>query len=398
MKILLVAEKYPPIVGGGETHVHQLADGLAGRGHQVSVLTEEVGRSAQWATYRDGSVEVIEMTGLMAACQRLDCKDAVQRLHAEFAATDADIVHVFNYVPALLASWLRPSISAKLVVSLFETFVPGVRVFDLWSDYALERALQRGLVENLRPDLHLCGSRAYLRWSREAGFREPAEIVEFGTDLHAFTADRGLRERWRADRGLTDEFLFVVPARPVPRKRIEDAIAALADVATSHRRARLVLTAPTDRSAAAYVDQLRKLAADRGVTSLVRWEHGLGWHDMPALYNGADAMILPSSHEGWGISLTEAMACRIPVITTNVEGHDEVVEHERTGLLYQSRDVRGLAAHMRRVMDSDPKEMVERALNAARGRFSIEAVVRGHESAYRALLESSPGATASSER
>lgn len=392
----MVAEKYPPIVGGGETHVHQLAEGLAGRGHRVSVLTEKVGRSAQWANYRDGLVEVIEMTGLMAACKSLDCKDAVQRLHAEFAATDADIVHIFNYVPALLASWLRPSISGKLVVSLFETFVPGVRVFDLWSDYALERALQHGLVDNLRPDLHICGSRAYLRWAREAGFGEPAEIVEFGTDVDVFTAHSGLRERWRSERGLTDEFLFVVPARPVPRKRIEDAIAALADVAASHRRARLVLTVPTDRSAEAYVHQLRKLAVDRGVTSLVRWEQGLSWHDMPALYNGVDAMILPSSHEGWGISLTEAMACQIPVITTNVEGHDEVVEHEQTGLLYESRDVRGLAAHMRRVMDSDSGEMVERALNAARERFSTEAVVRGHEGAYCALLAS--GVTAGGER
>ncbi|MEI5100652.1 glycosyltransferase family 4 protein [Streptomyces sp. PmtG] len=386
MRISLIAEKYPPVVGGGETHVHQLAEGLALAGHDVTVVTEAAPAGAERDLYRTGKVTVTEVTGLVDACQRLDCKDAVEQLHAELTGTDADIVHVFNYVPALLTSWLRPSVRGKLVVSLFETFVPGVRVFDLWANYPLERALQRGLVDNLRPDLLLCGSRAYERWYREAGFTEPATVVEFGTDLTAFGSLPEARARWRAEHGLDDEPVFLVPARPVPRKRIEDAIAALAALRATHPEARLVLTAPTGRSNSGYVDGLVQQAEDLGVERHVIWEEGLSWQDMPALYAASDAVVLPSSHEGWGIALNEAMASGRPVITTDVEGHDEVVTHERTGLLYRPGDVAALAEAMRTVLDTDTTALVERARAEALDRFSIDAVVRNHIRAYASLL------------
>lgn len=386
MRILLIAEKYPPVVGGGETHVHQLAEGLAALGHEMTVLTEAVPPGPERDTYRSGKVTIRETTGLVASCQRLDCKDAVESLHAELKDTDADVVHVFNYVPALLLSWLRPTVRAKLVVSLFETFVPGVRVFDMWANWELERALQGGLVAGLHPDLHLCGSQAYLRWLREAGFTEPAQVVEFGTDLSVFTDDPVSRSRWRADHGFGDEPLFLVPARPVPRKRIEDAISALAELRRTHPQARLILTAPAGRTNSDYVSRLHALAADLGVVDNVAWIGDTSWQGMPALYSASDGVVLPSSHEGWGIALNETMASSRPVITTDVEGHDEVVRHEHTGLLYPAGDVSALARAMRRVLTTDMSPMVAEAHRQAHQRFSSEAMAEGHARAYASLI------------
>ncbi|MFF4484374.1 glycosyltransferase family 4 protein [Streptomyces sp. NPDC001520] len=388
MRITLIAEKYPPVVGGGETHVHQLAEGLAGAGHDVTVVTEAAPAGRERDIYRTGKARVKEVSGLVDACQRLACKDAVEQVHAEVSTTDADVVHVFNYVPALLVSWLRPAVRGRLVVSLFETLVPGVRVFDLWANYPLERALQRGLVDNLRPDLLLCGSRAYERWARNAGFTEPATVVEFGTDLTAFGPRPEARARWRAEHGLDDEPVFLVPARPVPRKRIEDALDALAALHTTHPQARVVLTAPTGRSNPGYVDGLLRRIDTLGLRQHVIWERGLGWQDMPTRYAAADAVVLPSSQEGWGIALTEGMASERPVITTDVEGHDEVVSHGETGLLYGSGDVPALAEAMRTVLDTDTSALVGRARREALARFSVEAVVRNHIRAYESLLGS----------
>jgi glycosyltransferase involved in cell wall biosynthesis len=55
----------------------------------------------------------------------------------------------------------------------------------------------------------------------------------------------------------------------------------------------------------------------------------LGYLDKPTLvqaYNAADVLIAPSFHEGFGITLLEAMACGIPVITSNVSAMPEVVD------------------------------------------------------------------------
>ncbi|MYT29972.1 MULTISPECIES: glycosyltransferase family 4 protein [unclassified Streptomyces] len=386
MKILLVAEKYPPIVGGGETHLHQLAEGLVARGHEVTVATEAVPDGPERRLYREGAVRIRELTGLMDACRRLDAKAAVASLHSLFTTSDADVIHVFNYVPALLTSWLRPAIGAQLAVSLFETHMPGQRVFDLWGDYPLERSLQRGLVDNLRPDVMVCGSQAYRRWALDAGFADQdIHVVEFGTDLGRFRDDGAARARWRTRHGVADdETVFLIPARPVPRKCIEDAVTALARLVARHPRTRLVLTTPTARTLDSYAHKLRALADELGVADRVIWEQGLSWHDMPTLFCGADAVVLPSSHEGFGIALVEGMASRRPVITSNVEGHDEVIDHGRTGFLYPARDAEALAQCMERVVTSDLEDLVTAAHAEAERRFSSAAVAAGHERAYEA--------------
>ncbi len=45
---------------------------------------------------------------------------------------------------------------------------------------------------------------------------------------------------------------------------------------------------------------------------------------MPALYSGADALVLPSLWEGFGLPLIEAMACGTPVLTSNVSSLVEI--------------------------------------------------------------------------
>lgn len=386
MKILFVAEKYPPTVGGGETHLHQLAEGLAARGHDVTVLTERTA-AVDMQGYRSGAVTVKEVTGLEAACARFDCKEALSALHAGFSEDTYDVVHVINYVPALLTSLIREAVPGRLVVSLFETLIPGSRVFDLWGEWGIESALRQGLTASLRPDLHICGSQNYDDWIREAGFTEPSAVVTFGTPLEEFSPTPEQREKVRARLGLEDRKVLFIPARPVPRKRIEDAMSALARVVEVVPEATLLLTAPTGRSNSVYVEKLEQHARDLQLDGHVMWLEGLGWQDMPDLYAACDAVVMPSAHESWGIALTEAMASRRPVVTTDIKGHWEVVDDERTGLLFQPQDVDTLSRAMTRVLTEDVSDMVARAFDEAHARFSIEACVGGHERAYESLME-----------
>lgn len=63
-------------------------------------------------------------------------------------------------------------------------------------------------------------------------------------------------------------------------------------------------------------------------------------------YNKHELFVLPSIspiQEGFGIVLLEAMACGIPVVTTNVVGLSEDIEHENAGVVVEPRDVKSLA-------------------------------------------------------
>ena len=59
------------------------------------------------------------------------------------------------------------------------------------------------------------------------------------------------------------------------------------------------------------------------------------------IYNAADILIAPSLHEGFGITLLEAMACGTPVITSKVSAMPEVVGD--AGILIQPNDYRSIA-------------------------------------------------------
>jgi glycosyltransferase involved in cell wall biosynthesis len=390
MPVLLIAEKYPPVVGGGETHLEQLAIGLAAAKHEVTVATDGKGLRPS-VDCRDG-VRIVDLPGLADACSGLNCYRAVESVHRVLTTEAADVVHVINYVPALIVSWLRASVPVPLVFSSFETFIPSKRVFGLFDNFPLEMTLQRSLVQALRADLFVCGSAAYQRWAMEAGFDERIILtIPHSTDPARFAFAPRIREEFRAARRWSrDEFVFLVPARPVPRKRIEDVLTAAAAVLPKYP-IRVVLTAPTGRLDTNYLQKLETLVRDHDLGRCVTWESGLSWREMPALYSACDAVILPSSNEGFAISLLEAMAASRPVIATAIEGPDEYLRHGTNGYVYPPADIDALTRTMIHVMTSDSTDIVKCALDLVRTEFSVTKMVERYSEAYSRLVQSSGG-------
>lgn len=72
-------------------------------------------------------------------------------------------------------------------------------------------------------------------------------------------------------------------------------------------------------------------------------------NDMVALYHGADAMLNPTSVDNMPNSILEAMACGVPVISTDVGGVSFIVEHEVTALLVPSADEERMAEAIQRL-------------------------------------------------
>jgi glycosyltransferase involved in cell wall biosynthesis len=101
-----------------------------------------------------------------------------------------------------------------------------------------------------------------------------------------------------------------------------------------------------------------------------------------------DIFVLPSLSEALSNSLMEAMACGCCVAASRVGGNPELVAHGETGMLFEPRDVAGLAEVLR-LLVRDPARRSQLACNAARlirSRFSLATAARRMGEIYSTLL------------
>ena len=91
-------------------------------------------------------------------------------------------------------------------------------------------------------------------------------------------------------------------------------------------------------------EALERLAGELGIADRVRWLGQLSQPELPALYQRAAAVIVPSVDEGLGLVAVEALLCEAPVIAFDSGGLRDVIQHEKTGLLVPPSDHTALAA------------------------------------------------------
>ena len=174
--------------------------------------------------------------------------------------------------------------------------------------------------------------------------------------------------------------LFV--GRLMPQKGIDLLIDALAQLPTDVGLD--VVGDGPDRPA------LESRALALGVIGRVRFHGAVKQFDLPAFYQRAAALVVPSAEEGLGLVAVEAQLCETPVVAFDSGGLPDVIQHDRTGILVREMGADALAAAIRSLLDRDDQGA---ALGAA-GRlhalatFAPESVARRYADIYRSVIGS----------
>jgi glycosyltransferase involved in cell wall biosynthesis len=192
-------------------------------------------------------------------------------------------------------------------------------------------------------------------------------------------------ENFRQANNLPKRFLLFVGTLE-PRKNIPILLQAYAGLPEALRReVHLVLAGGTGWM----MDDLPTLIKQLGIAETVHLPGYVADSALVLWYNAADAFVYPSVFEGWGLPLTEAMACGKPVITSNVSSLPEAVGTDgRAGLTLDPHDVAAWRDALRRCIE-DPAWRHECGAHAREraGQFSWKNTAQQTIESYRRALQ-----------
>lgn len=134
-------------------------------------------------------------------------------------------------------------------------------------------------------------------------------------------------------------------------------------------------------------DRLERVSLELGLADKVKF---LGFiSDVSRMLSGLDIFVLPTLGEGFGLVLLEAMAHRLPIVSTNTMAVPEIVEDQKTGILVPPRDVAALKEAIElliRAVDQRAK-MGKRGWEKLITMFSVDKMVYQTGGLYQELLD-----------
>jgi glycosyltransferase involved in cell wall biosynthesis len=159
-----------------------------------------------------------------------------------------------------------------------------------------------------------------------------------GVDLRRFGSTNGNNRQGIAGNvNIGDhEPIIVCASRLVPPKRVDLLLDAFSLVLKEHPSAKCLIVG-SGRSE----EQLRAKSIELGMAAAVRFT-GFA-EDVRPYLEMSDIYVSASDKEGFGISLIEAMAYRLPCIATNIGGHNEIILPGHNGLLVPPNSAEELA-------------------------------------------------------
>ncbi|MEE8129532.1 MAG: N-acetyl-alpha-D-glucosaminyl L-malate synthase BshA [Vicinamibacterales bacterium] len=367
-------------VGGSGIVATELAKVLAGRGHELRLVSTEP--PFRLGDFQAGlAFHAVQTPGYPLFREPQYLLSLANKLVEVSREFDLDIIHAHYAIPHAAAAYLAKQIlsasGAKKVPRVITT-LHGTDVTLIGSDPSYSETAAfcidqsdgvTAVSASLREDTY-----------REMPVRGEIRVIPNFLDCqyHRRLPDERLGARYRAGDPSTKLVVHVSNFRPVKRA------AAVVEIFRRIRErvpARLLLVGDGPD-----LSPVCRLAKETGLGDAVQ---PLGEQELVVpILSVADLFLLPSSQESFGLAALEAMACEVPVVASRVGGLPEVIEHGVSGFLHPVEDLSAMAASAVNLLtDPDLHQRVRAAgWRAVQERFCADEVVPRYEAFYREVL------------
>lgn len=373
MRPLRIGVACYPTFGGSGAVASDLASEMASRGHEVHVISYATPvryEPRPGLFFHEVDVSSYPLFKFppyeMALSSRLSDVAIREKL---------DLIHAHYAVPHSVAAFLAREMVGRDRLRVVTT-LHGTDITLIGSDPAY-RPMTRFALQ--RSDAVTAVSN-YLRDETHRVVCDDCDIRVIGNFVDAERFHPRLRGAARARFAKPGERLLVHVSNFRPVKRVADVVRIFALVARVHSARLLMVGEGPERTVA------ERVAADLGVSSRVTFVGAIT--DVERVLASADAFLLPSDGESFGLAALEAMACGVPVVGARAGGLPEVVTDGVDGILEPVGAVEAMGARLAALL-ANPEAVA--AMGAA-GRAKVEStyrpelVVPSYEAAYEAAL------------
>jgi glycosyltransferase involved in cell wall biosynthesis len=326
MRILRVSEEiFPEVLGGGTYHAHAISRDQTSMGHDVTVLAVSDNyhkpkreRRAGYDLVRchpdfsvNGWTVSFELLRLLRYTDDYDIVHA--HSHVYFATSAASFLHSFTDTPVAVTCHGLHSVSVPHVLSKLHLVTVGAATYKA-------------------ADVVFCYTDVERSRLRSLGVGSDIEVVANGVDVSRFRP--GGDEKPEIARHDGPSVLFV--GRLSRGKCPKDALDIIERLSEEHPDAALFFCGDGDLR-----EELERAVERRDLREHVSFLGHVPYESMPSVYRAGEVLVLPSIAEGFPRTVLEALACRTPVVATNLEQMRDVLE--RTGVPVEHGEVEGFA-------------------------------------------------------
>jgi glycosyltransferase involved in cell wall biosynthesis len=383
MNILQVVPRFPPAIGGMEEHVYRISLELVKRGHKVTIITSnEV----------DGKIYACKQEAIQGI-QVYRCPLFMPKIFREFwlipdilgvfQHLKAEVVHAHGYrclssCTAIYLAHLKhiPTVFTPHGIYPKRTFAN--MVIKSLFDHTLGRLLLNfsdriiALTEHNRQLLLQLGA--------------PNEKISFVPNGVNLTEYVNLQRSKKVLHELhTDGPVLLYVGRIDWNKKLEKVASSMPLILKQFPSAKFVIVGP---DYANYGSSLISLAGKLNVENSLVITGKVSREKLLEFYSIADIFLLPSSYEGFGLSMLEAMSSKIPVIVSSSGGPGDILSHGVNAILLKNVTPREIFNAVYVILtDHNLREsIVKNAFELVKRRYTWKTVVTKLEMVYGQLM------------
>ena len=357
MKILrVVGDIYPDVTGGLEIHAHEMSKMQAHCGHEVTVFTSNNGNLPE-VEFKDG-YRIIRYSRIIKIFGNSISLDLLIKLVKNRNKFDVIHAHSHLFLSTNVCALMRFIGSSPLIISnhgLMSASAP------VWFNKQYLKTIGKWTLN--RADKIICYTDGEKENLEKLGI-DPRKIIVIhnGVDTTLFTC--------RTPEKTTDKKQILWVGRFVTGKGVGYLIDAFFRVLIKIPNAHLVLVGVGPEKLA-IEDKIKKLHLQSSVTIIDYLDND----KLPQIYKNSDIFVLPSLMEGVPRTILEAMACGVPVVTTNLPHLVNIIEG--AGLIVPPKDPTLLSDAILTILEdaSIAENMGQRGRNKVEQEYSWEDTV-----------------------